>query len=283
MVGSDLDELRARIEGLASAGGEYYLVCAQRGDRPVPTDGLRFESPVTARVAARATEQYRQALRRYDPAVPRYDIVVARAPKRSGGLAAGRDRRVDFCHRVAAAVFESLAVANHGEIETAVMEAYLDLAGTLSDPDDLCLCLLETTARKLASALSPGAQAAVLADAAGRLPAVTPEAESAIDATCSHLESVGLLGSYRRSLWSVNEEAGTRSVTLQLSEYALAPHEGRLPTLPLVVDLYRHSPDQHPTELRVGAVDDGWEVALTVGAERSTDGVVSVPIQPEVA
>lgn len=281
MAGSDLNELRARIEGLASAGGEYYLICAHRGDRPVPTDGLRFENPVTARVAARATEQYRQTLRRYDPALPRYDIVVARTPK-CGGLVSGRDRRAGFCHRVAAAVFESLAVANHGEIEAAVMEAYLDLAGTLSDPNDLCLCLLETIACELASALSPGAQAAVLADAAGRLPAVTPEAGSSIDTACSHLESVGLLGSYRRSPWSVDEAAGTRSVTLQLSEYALAPHEGRLPTLPLVVALYRHSPDRHPTELRVGAADDGWEVALTVGAERSTDGVANVPIQPEV-
>lgn len=73
---SSLAELRTRVEALASERGEYYLRCCRLGDRPVPAAGLRFESRPAARVAARATEQYRTVLRRYDPTLPRYDVVV---------------------------------------------------------------------------------------------------------------------------------------------------------------------------------------------------------------
>ena len=71
-----LVELRTRVEALASPTGEYVLRCRRLGDRPVPAAGLRFESRPAARVAARITEQYRAALRRYDPTLPRYDVVV---------------------------------------------------------------------------------------------------------------------------------------------------------------------------------------------------------------
>jgi len=73
--------LRRRIEALASERGEYYLVCSRYGDRPVPADGCRFESRAVARRAARLTEEYRSALRRYDPALPQYDIVVRQTPE----------------------------------------------------------------------------------------------------------------------------------------------------------------------------------------------------------
>jgi len=283
MLGTDLTEMRARIEQLASPSGDYYLVCARRGDRPVPTDGLRFENRATARAAIHATEQYREALRRYDPELPRYDVVVSQAPTSEDSPSTGTDDRVEFCHQVAAAVFESLAAAGHDDVETAVMDSYLDLADALSDPDELCLSLLGSLARELADALSPGAQAAIVADAADRLPEDAAADAAPVDAACARLESVDLLGDYQRSPWSIDTDAGTRSVRIRLSEYALAPHEGRLPTLPLVVALYRNLESRRPTGVQVDAADDGWEVALTVGTQAPTGGVASAPIRREVA
>ncbi len=81
MTGEKLCPLRRRIEALASERGEYYLVCSRYGDRPVPADGCRFESRAVARRAARLTEEYRSALRQYDPALPQYDIVVRQTPE----------------------------------------------------------------------------------------------------------------------------------------------------------------------------------------------------------
>lgn len=90
MIGTTLEEIRDHIERLAAADGEYYLVCARYGDRPVPAAGLRFGDRPTARAAARATEQYRAALRRYDPGVPRYDVIVCQLCGRHG-RPSGRD------------------------------------------------------------------------------------------------------------------------------------------------------------------------------------------------
>ena len=76
---ASLETLRNAIEALAQNGDKYRLVCARHGDEPVPATGLRFESRATARVAARAVEQYRQHLREYDPAMPVHDIIVTQA------------------------------------------------------------------------------------------------------------------------------------------------------------------------------------------------------------
>jgi len=76
MVGTTLVDSRRRIESLASEDGEYYLVCARTGDRPVPVETLRFRDRLLARAAATLTEQYRARLRRYDPRLPVYDLVV---------------------------------------------------------------------------------------------------------------------------------------------------------------------------------------------------------------
>lgn len=67
MVGMTLLEIRNHIHSLASESGEYYVVCGRTGDRPVPVTGNRFRTRATARSAARAAEQYRSELRRYDP------------------------------------------------------------------------------------------------------------------------------------------------------------------------------------------------------------------------
>jgi hypothetical protein len=87
VVATTLVEIRERIGALASDDGDYYVVCGRTGDRPVPAAGKRFEGRATARSAARATEQYRSALRRYDPQVPYYDLIVCRDAERrvSGG------------------------------------------------------------------------------------------------------------------------------------------------------------------------------------------------------
>ena len=81
MTEGELCPLRKRIEALASERGEYYLVCGQYGDRPVPAADCRFESRQSAERAARLTEEYRSVLRSYDPEVPRYDIVVRQTPE----------------------------------------------------------------------------------------------------------------------------------------------------------------------------------------------------------
>jgi hypothetical protein len=93
MNGATLESLRRRIEILADEAGRYELVCGRTGERPVPADGLRFATYERARAAARATERYRAALRRYDPRAPRYDVIVRErdadeAPDRVDGTAA---------------------------------------------------------------------------------------------------------------------------------------------------------------------------------------------------
>jgi hypothetical protein len=219
MIGTTLNDIHAHIEELASEGSEYYLACARYGDRPVPASGLRFESRATARLAARATEQYRATLRRYDPRLPHYDIVVCQDSRVTERTRHRRDRRrmlasdpeewalsepvldtgsdehrrrIEFCHRVAAAVFEALSSAGHDAVETAVMDAYFDLAETVPDREELCLCLLESMAAALDGRLAPGEQAEVLAGAAARLDP-GGDAGEPIAATLERLEGVGIV------------------------------------------------------------------------------------------
>ncbi|PSQ14644.1 hypothetical protein BRD02_08830 [Halobacteriales archaeon QS_8_69_73] len=80
MHDSTLTGIRDRIEALASADGRYYVACARTGDRPVPAAGHRFPDRAAARTAARLTEWYRARLRRYDPQLPSYDLIVCQCP-----------------------------------------------------------------------------------------------------------------------------------------------------------------------------------------------------------
>lgn len=96
MIGTTLGDVRDHIDALSSADGDYYLVCGRSGDRPVPAAGLRFGSRPAALAAARATEQYRRALRRYDSRLPVYDVIACQdGPVASVDLAAapGDSRR----------------------------------------------------------------------------------------------------------------------------------------------------------------------------------------------
>jgi hypothetical protein len=298
MVGMTLVEIREHVEALATDDGDYYVVCGRTGDRPVPAAGHRFEGRATARSAARATEQYRSALRRYDPRVPYYDLIVcqdarpvspADQPPREGAYQSlsepvlraaspqpERRELGEFCHRVAAAVFEALSGDGYGSVETAVMDAYFELAETVAGPNALCLCLLESIAGELDARLRPTDQADVVTSAAARLGA-DPAAEP-LAATLARLENRGLIRGYTRSPWAGDHGGGPRSAVVRLSEYALSPRRGRLPVLPIVLDLARRQPAPLPSSLHAVERDGGWEVTLVRAGEGEPSGLASAPI-----
>ncbi|RAW45693.1 hypothetical protein DQW50_08080 [Halorubrum sp. 48-1-W] len=326
MIGTTLEEVRDHIERLATAEGDYYLVCARYGDRPVPAAGLRFEDRSTGRAAVRATEQYRAALRRYDPAVPRYDVIVCQLCDRPGRsvdptprpegsrtrrtdghvvdeerwtlsepVINGRGRRnerrrlVEFCHRIAAAVFEALSEAGWRDVETAVLDRYFELAESVPDPDDLCLCLLEGMAAELADRLAAGDQLDVLSRAADRLgdPSIdafddtdggaarlddAPGADDGDTATrfsgtLGDLHKHGLLEGFTHDS-AVSEDAvlgaGIDSFveSARITGYALSPRNGALPVLPIVVEFLRRSPERRSIGVRVESTDGGWTVRV---------------------
>jgi hypothetical protein len=308
MVGTTLVEIRAHVEALATTDGAFLVRCSRTGDRPVPISGLRFESRAAARNAARAAEQYRTTLRRYDPQLPYHDLIVCQEtgavgprsgsrarwtqgsqnstePTRTGRIVEttpdpNRRGLVEFCHTVAAAVFETLSEEGYDAVETAVMDAYFELAETVPDPDGLCLCLLESMATELDEQLPPARQADVLAGAATRLPPLDG-ADRPVSATLSGLQARGLLGSYTRSPWSVDLDDGTRSVVVRFSEYALSSRHGRLPVLPIVLELRRHRPDWPPSSVEAVDVGDEWRLTLVQARETEPSGLVSAPITSE--
>lgn len=300
MIGGTLAELRGRIDALASADGAYYLVCGRTGDRPVPAAGSRFADRESARTAARTVERYRAELRRYDPRYPYYDVIVCQDADAERTTAApdpdawtlsapvldattvqpsNRDL-VEFCHRVAAAVFETLSAAGHDAAERAITSDYAAVADVVADPDDLCLYLLERMAATLDRRLTPTAQVAVLSDAATRLSPVESDGDPLSD-TLGSLQRRGLVGAYRQSPWAADLDTGTRSVDVHLTEYALSPRRGRLPVLPLVVGLYRRRPDRPPSSLRAVGDGDGWRIRLALDADAEPNGLVSAPISPD--
>ncbi|OYR46051.1 hypothetical protein [Halorubrum sp. Eb13] len=335
MIGTTLAAISDHIEALSSETGEYSLVCARYGDRPVPAAGLRFESRAAARAAARATEQYRDALRRYDPQVPYYDVIVRQeyagdegvdrgvcdgsadgdaGSGRSAGDAhdvrrfsateaadwslsdpavghdpgpnpdSSRDPEpnpapsrdlVGFCHDAAAAVFEALSAGDHDAVESAVMDAYFAFAEERSDPDGLCLRLLEAMAFELRRGLEPTEQAAVLADAASRLP-VAPDADPVAGAF-ERLAGAGVVGSYAAD--SGGDEPPAESVVVHVSDYALTPRDGRFPTLPVALELCRHGDRSPPRAVRVDAVEGGWRLGIDTASGDEPSGLTSAPIR----
>ncbi|WP_435129903.1 DUF7551 domain-containing protein [Halobaculum sp. D14] len=328
MIGTTLGDIRAHIEMLATPSGEYYLVCGRFGDRPVPADGLRFDSRGTARAAAQATEQYRATLRRYDPHLPYYDVIVCQDPDdesvvqsatnaardsawrdryrtdsargaestRVGGTRSGdpdadlypnasresgadRSSFVDFCHTIAAAVFETVAESDHDGVEDAVMDAYLDRAESAENPDELCLELLDSLTGELAGRLDAAAQAAVLRDAAARLPPPT-ETDSPLGDALERLCGVALAAEYTVDP-SGTEEQDADSWTVTLSGYELGRSTRRLATLPLAVELLRRRPEATPSISDARCLDPGaaaptWNFRLALGDDAPA-GLVSAP------
>jgi hypothetical protein len=306
MVGTTLVEIRDHVEALASDDGAYVVHCARTGERPVPTVGARFETRPVAERAAAAAAQYRTALRRYDPRLPHHDLVVSRTAPPDGstgseaGAKASREREsatattrttprpgapaaaaspVELCHRIAAAVFETLCDSGHRAVETAVMDAYFELAETVPDPDELCFRLLESVATELDARLSPSARTTVLTDAAARLPPRAP-AEDPVAAALEALAARRLLSTHARPPSTVDLAAGTRSVVVRLSEYALSPRQGRLPVLPLVLGVHRHRPTWPLSSVRVAAADEGWRLTLVQSRDDLPTGLTTAPVDP---
>lgn len=261
MVGTTLVDLREHVEALANSDGEYALVCARTGERPIPAAGLRFANRPTARAAVRATERYRATLRRYDPQVPYYDVIVEESPsapmttrdaptdavgENGGPEPSGTAARalIEFCHAVAGVVFETIAASEHDDLEDAIMETYFAVAETIEHPDELCLRLLESIAIEIDDRLDPAAQAAVLSTAADDLPidatAAPAEADGdgdPLEGTLERLRSAGLLAGYRIERCSVDLDAGTRCWEVRIAGYALGEAGERIVTLPIVVEL----------------------------------------------
>ena len=314
MIGTTLAEIRDHIESLASDDGGYYLVCARYGDRPVPASDLRFDRRATARAAARATTQYRQALRRYDPQVPYYDIVACQAvdvqtrcarieahcgsqsthpealtePVVNRSSSVGRDL-IEFCHRVAAAVFETLSAHGYDAVESAVMDAYFAHAEELADPDRLCIRLLESMAVELADHVDPSDQVAFLSAAAERLehepgdatdsPTRSSKAQS-VDESLSALQDIGL---FQRSTQTIDTKTVGGQITelvVELSGYVLRPHDGRLPLLPIALTVHRCAEAWVPT--RMNASDDGQQIAFRSVENAGTPDRPGQVFAPEV-
>jgi hypothetical protein len=302
MVGPTLVDIREHIETLAAADGQYYVICGRTGDRPVPAAGCRFRDRATARGAARATEQYRSALRRYDPQVPYYDLIVC---EETSDDPAGTDRRdcssgtprqhlsepvlpetttpeqrtlVEFCHRVAGVVFETISEAGYDGLESAVMDAYFELAETVENPDELCLYLLESMASELDEHLSLSNQSDLFLDAAARLE--QPDgANNPFDATLSVLEKRGLIESYTRTPQPTGLDDSTETTVAQISGYALSSRSDRLPVLPVTLELCRHRRERSPQSVRVTAVDGGWQLTFAPAETVEQDSLVSAPIR----
>ncbi|MFC4541704.1 hypothetical protein ACFO5R_07165 [Halosolutus amylolyticus] len=304
MIGTMLTDIRDHIESLASEAGRYYLVCGRTGDRPVPADGLYFEARAVARAAAQATEQYRAVLRRYDPSVPTYDVIVfeevvdARSVEiqeeggsgvtgeRQGGpfCSEGAETRgaIDFCHTVAGVVFEAIADSSHVGLENAVMDTYLDVAETIDHPDELCLRLLDSIAAELDARLDPAEQASLLATAADALPIDPDDRDdpAPLVTTLAVLQSVGLLESARVTQSPADFGPGQRSWSVRLDGYALGEPADRLVTLPIVVGLFARLSTRSLAITEAERVDREspatWRLRITATESDSPRGLVCV-------
>ncbi|MFD1565366.1 hypothetical protein ACFR99_17660 [Haloarchaeobius amylolyticus] len=297
MVGTTLREIRRSIERLASNDGEYDVVCARTGEQPVPVAGRRFATRPDAADAARATEQYRAALRRYDPQLPVYDPIVRQTragteahtgdvfehatTAQEGRRSADRARAVatdgplnGFCHDVSGAVFEALSSHDHERVERAIMDTYLAAAEATTDRNTLCLVLLETIAAELERHLTAAERTRLLRAAATNLSPVDP-ADDPVATSLAYLDSLSLIGTYGVTRESV-DAADEASWTVTLRGYAIDGRDRRFPTLPIGIDILRRtaSPTTSLGVREVTALGDGdWEFVLTTD-ERTSGGLV---------
>jgi len=242
--------------------------------------GKRFPDRATAEAAARAATAYRAELRQYDPRLPCYDLVVSEDPGLGGAATPDRSSSgeaattLDFCHDVAAAVFEALSALDERAVERAAMDAYLHSAEAVVDPDDLCLVLLATMATELDDRLGADRQGEVLRAAADRLG--TRPADDPVAATLDHLDGLSLVDDYAVAARPV--DAAGEAWTVTLDEYAFDLTGRRLPTLPLAVELLRRCPDRTVAVTDARLVDDGaWRCVVTAGTDRAAGLASAVP------
>ncbi|WP_440766235.1 DUF7551 domain-containing protein [Natronorubrum sp. DTA7] len=293
MIGATLVDIRHHVESLASETGSYYLRCGRTGERPVPATGLYFEDRPVARAAARATEQYRAALRQYDPQLPDYDVIACQRPT-VGATADGHpaadgppprasesrptdgDSRVDFCHRIAGALFETVADSSHDGVEDAIMDTYFRTAESIESADELCLRLLESIATELEERLDSGEQLEILRATADRLPP-RPITHDPLEATLSRLRSCTLLEEY--ALEPATVEFGAASRVMTVRGYALRRPGTRVVTLPVVVELLRRWPGRELSVdwRRLDAEHRGaCQLAVTARRTDGSNGLLTV-------
>lgn len=304
MIGTILGDLREYIEVLASDSGRYCLACGRTGHRPVPADGLYFESREAARIAGRATEQYRAVLRRYDPQLPYYDVIVCeelptvaspetpRVTDDEGTDGRGgtpdtlfdqeeTSETIDFCHTVAGVVFEAIAASPHGDLENAVMDTYLEAAETIESPDELCVQLLESIATELDTRLSPAEQMDVLTDAAASLPVDSDsrEGREPLEDVLEELQSVTLLEAGHVDRCSIDLDSGASSWSVRLEGYAFGDPTGRMVTLPIAVGLLARS-SQPPSITDVERVETipsaTWQLTIDTTETDTPHGLACI-------
>lgn len=265
MVGETLAGVRERIEALAAPEGRYAVACARTGERPIPLAGLTFPDRATAVEAADLAGRYRETLRGYDPAVAHHDLVVhdgTPGPAGRHGAGVGPVAGSGYAHDLVGALFESLSATGNDAVERAVMDEYLALAETTTDPTDLCTVLLACLARELDAALSPAEQSAVVGTAAERLG--TRAADRPVRAAVDRLVDAG-----------VAADAGVTRVPgggwrVDLAGYAL-PIDERFPVLPLSVEVTRWLPNASVVADGATRRGDGrWRVV--VARSDPTDG-----------
>ncbi|SHG98389.1 DUF7551 domain-containing protein [Halobaculum gomorrense] len=301
MIGTTLVDLRRHIESLADPSGAYRVCCGRTGERPVPVDGLAFESRETARAAIRCAAQYRAALRRYDPQVPVCDLIAvdcpgvstptrralavesphadpASAPDPAGGRPSAGSA-IDFCHSVAGAVFEAIADSPHAVLQDAIMDEYFDAAESVKEPDELCLQLLRSIAVELAERLNGEETLRVLCSAGERMSVErAPGRGDPVESILGRLRSVGMLRSYSVSAPTVDIDESARRWHVELDGYALADDaDGRLITLPVVIALFGRA------SVRAVAITDAvrtasgsWRLTLETNPECESLGLTSV-------
>jgi hypothetical protein len=305
-----LAEMREYIDDLASDDGPYYVACGRTGHRPVPVAGKRFDERPTARSVARVAERYRAALRRYDPQVANYDLIVrqdappvvpgetdAEEPEHRswtlsepvlGGVSPAPERTdlAAFCDRVASAALELLPGGGPNATPT-VLDAHPGIPGGVADREDRAVGLLEHVATEVDARLDPSEQAEVVTGVATRLGPVAGS-DRPLGATLARLERRGLIGSYTQQVRAVDRGV-VQSIDVELSGYALSPRDGRLPVLPIAVGLFRHRSDPDPVTLRAVDVDaEGernggggrdWHVEVDLAGGAGPTGVACAPIR----
>lgn len=312
MVDRTLNAFRGCIESLASESGEYYLRCARTGDRPVPTAETFFDDRETARAAAHLTERYRATLREYDPELSRHDIIVcqrsdgagldasheadrARDAGQAPGLDAAGDAdrsvtdrelalsgqsRIEYCHAIAGAVFETITASAHEGIRGTIVDTYLATAET-TDPDALCLHLLRSTATELDARLDPEPLAALLRSAADALPTPPGGATATanpVEAALAELEAVGLLRAYTVETASLDLDSTDSTWQVRLEGYAPTGADDCV-TLPLVVELFRRLSAQPVRITATGRADDRpatWDLEITTTDPAPSHGLARV-------
>lgn len=272
MVGRTLADIRARIEELSVAVGPYRVRSARTGDSPVPVTGTQFPDRETAAEAASVATAYRTALRRYDPHVAVHGLVVSQTTAASTDTVTVSQSLPAYCHRVAAALFETLST-RYGRVERRVMDTYLDAAETTEDRSRLCLSMLESTATAIDELLTPDEQATVLAAAAGRLPRQSTD-DRPLRGTLTTLRSCDLVRSFSVDPTPAHR-AGQYRVTL--TGYRPSLDSGRCPVLPVAVELLRRT-GVPPAIVAAERFDDGWRLDVsTVGTPTST-GLAVAPV-----